>query len=191
MTAPPATPDAPASIARELAVAGDVSRLVTEAGASCALIGSMAAAIHGYPRATNDLDLAMFMREEAHLHRVSQGLRAGGYTFAWRGAEPGDPLAGVYDIEVAGGLVIQLIRYETALAREALEAAEGVTGLTLKVVTLPHLVALKLYGGGSRNPKQVSDVRALLALHGAQTGAVHEVCARHGLLGELVAVTGA
>jgi hypothetical protein len=48
-----------ASADRTLAVAEQVAALLQAAGVPVALIGAGALAVHGYPRATEDLDLAV------------------------------------------------------------------------------------------------------------------------------------
>jgi len=181
---------------RTLKLASAVARALADERVPTAVIGSAAAAVHGYPRSTEDLDLASFA-EPSVLARLARKLAQGRQRAEFIFPDSEDPLGGVMNVEERGADLVQVVNFFNPLGRgagtlavEAIEQAdvEIGTGSGLRAVRLPHLVALKLFGGGPDNER---DVRELLARNpDADLAEIRSVCRRHGLgaaLGRLLA----
>jgi hypothetical protein len=176
--------------ARTLAAAVQVARLLDERGVAHALIGSVALAVHGYVRATRDVDLGVLVPPAPRLAELAAGLRQVGLSTEVSSPAPDDELGGVITVTGDGFDPVQIVNFWNpprpgpALVREALATATRAPGFPLPVVDLPHLVALKLSTGARRDEL---DVLALLeARPDADRDALRAVCTRHGL-GEAIA----
>jgi hypothetical protein len=177
---------------RTLRVGADVAALLAELGYPCAVIGAVALAVHGYARATQDLDLATLVRTPHELRGLAQRLRDRGYDVEERMPDAEDPLGGVLTVNAAGADPVQIVNYFNPwngwapCGKEALEHAVANTLPDLAVVDLPHLVALKIYAGGR---KSALDVLELLSLHDdADTEKARAVCRAVGLGAEFDAL---
>lgn len=154
------------------------------------VIGAVALAAHHYVRQTEDLDLGVNADLPA-LRAVAESLRAAGFEVELREPDAADPLGGVIDVSGRFGLV-QIVSFAgrfPAVIEDALRLAELVVreGSPLKIVPIPHLIALKLYAGGH---KSKADIIELLTRNpGSDVDEVRAVCARYRLGGidELIA----
>jgi predicted nucleotidyltransferase len=173
---------------RSLETAAKVARILVDLGVESALIGAAALAAHGYPRATEDIDLAVatdpFSVLEAARQRISADLAVEA-TLALPDAA--DPLGGVLTVTGEDFDPIQVVNFVNPMGSglnpgaEAIRTAVSgiVEGTSLRVVDLPHLVALKLYAGG---PKSMLDVIEVLDRNpDADREAIRAVCRRFSL----------
>jgi hypothetical protein len=177
---PPADPS--------LALAATVADILGQAGLEGVLIGAIALAVHNYPRSTTDVDFATDVNPFSHLRALGTALQAAGLAVDVRMPDADDPLGGVVHVHNERGGSVQVVNYynprsdrPSSLGRDSIRTAvpAGIEGLDVRVVDLPHLVALKLYAGG---PKSTTDVIGLLEANpDADLDGVAEVCARHGL----------
>src|SRR6185436_12575791 len=101
-----------------------------------------------------------------------------------------DPLGGLLRMSPPSAMSIEVVNFlnplrrsRGTLEREALASAIEQPDLGLRVVDLPHLVALKLKAGG---PGDLRDVGELLRIK--RPPEVEAVCARHKLGKELARV---
>lgn len=170
-----------------LELAERISGMLREHGIENAMIGAGAMAVHGYVRGTHDLDFAVEADLVTGLERIRRRLKDEGLQVDLRSPDADDPLGGVLDIHGPHGEHVQIVNYHNdfhrgagMLAFEAIRAAEtyDFEGVQLRVVALPHLIALKVYAGG---PKSVADILGLLGESPGALPAAREVCARHGL----------
>lgn len=76
-----------------LGVASSVAAVLAARGAPCAVIGAVAMAVHRYPRATADLDLATLLESHAVLEAVADEVRAFGHRVEVALSDPSDPIA--------------------------------------------------------------------------------------------------
>lgn len=173
---------------RTLEMAVRVALILEGLGVPCAVIGAAALAAHGYPRATEDIDLAVAtdpfsVLREAQL-RIASTLSVEA-TLVTPDAD--DPLGGVLSVTAEGCDPVQVVNFFNPLSSSRNPGAEAVqsavpgivVGTALRVVDLPHLVALKLYAGGY---KSRLDVLALLERNpGLDLSETQQVCARFGL----------
>lgn len=156
--------------------AEEVAGVLESHGVGAVVIGAVALAAHGYVRFTEDLDLGV-SADLGTLGQTAAALRAAGFDVELREPDGQDPLGGVVDVRGPFGLV-QIVNFGgrfPAVIESGLSAAETVIrpGSRLRIVPLPHLVALKLYAGGvkshadivellSRNPDaDLSEIRDL------------------------------
>lgn len=170
---------------RTLEVAAEVAALLAELGAPCVVIGAVALAIHGHPRATEDLDLATLVRTTRELDVIADALRARGYEVQVSLPDADDPLGGVLTVLASDADPVQIVNYFnpwngwSIVGKEAIETAVSDLLPPLAVVDVPHLVALKLYAGGR---KSALDVLELLSRHPPSVlEETRAVCARLNL----------
>ncbi len=157
--------------------AEEVAGVLKSHGVEALVIGAVALAAHGYVRFTDDLDLGV-NTDLGTLRNVAEALRHLGFDVEVREPDAQDPLGGVVDVRGPFGLV-QIVNYGgrfPAVIDGGLTAAETVicAGSHLLIVPLPHLVALKLYAGGT---KSRADIVELLARNpDADMSAIRELC---------------
>lgn len=170
---------------RSLEVARRVFDLLVGYHLDSAVIWSVALAVHGYVRATRDLDLGVAVLSFGTLRTLSETLRKEGFEVHVGEPAPDDTLGGV--VTVAGDSFdpIQVVNLMAPggrhgkLAREAIAAAQRVPGFGLPVVDVPHLIALKLLAGSR---KEELDVLELLGANPEMPLApILAVCRRHRL----------
>jgi hypothetical protein len=170
-------------------VARRVLDLLARNDVGAAVIGSVALAVHGYVRATTDLDLGVAVLTFESLRSMAEQLRERGYDVDV--GEPGvdDPLGGVVTVSGPDFDSVQIVNLRTAsgrnerLARDAIETAQRIEGIDLPVVDLPHLVALKLVSGSRQD--QLDVVHLLRANPRARMEDVVAVCRKHRLKKQL------
>lgn len=159
-----------ASIDRALSVAEMASDAFARRGHKLALIGAAAMAVHGYARATRDVDLGATNVPLATLREVADELRGLGYAVVLGEPDAADPLGGVLRIEVSDDLQVDVVNlgnpFTGAGRRVGAAALETdlipLEGRRLAVVGVAPLVLLKLAAGSRLD---LRDAAELLALH--------------------------
>jgi hypothetical protein len=148
-----------------LELAENVLSAIRREGFDGIVIGALALAVHGYPRATEDLDLAVSTSLDG-LRRVAASLRNRGYEVDVREPDPQDPLGGVIDVRAPGADLVQVVNFDNSpgggfprLVADALAEAEPLhPDGRLRVVNPYHLVAFKLYAGGPRSALEILEL---------------------------------
>lgn len=164
--------------------AEEVTGILESRGVEALVIGAVALAAHGYVRFTEDIDLGV-NTDLVTLTQVADALRTAGFDVELREPDGQDPLGGVVDVRGPFGLV-QIVNYGgrfPAVIDGGLAAADTVvrSGSRLRIVPLPHLVALKLYAGGT---KSRADIVELLSRNpDADVAAIRDLCQRWRLRG--------
>jgi len=164
--------------------AEEVTGMLESRGVGALVIGAVALAAHGYVRFTEDLTLGV-NTDLGTLIQVADALQTAGFEVELREPDGQDPLGGVVDIRGPFGL-IQIVNYGgrfPAVIDGGLAAADAVirSGSRLRIVPLPHLVALKLYAGGT---KSRADIVELLARNpDADMAAIRDLCQNWRLRG--------
>jgi len=148
------------------------------------VIGAVALAAHHYVRQTDDLDLGV-SADLPKLRAVVSALRETGFEAELREPDGDDPLGGVIDVSGDFGLV-QIISYAgrfPAVIEDAVRLATLVVreGSPLRIVPVPHLIALKLYAGGYKSKADI--VELLVRNPDVDLDEVRTVCARYRLDG--------
>lgn len=149
---------------RTLEQAESIHALLKEHGLDSALIGAMACAVHGYSRATEDVDLAVYADPFLQLPAVVRALSDRGLAADFSRPDADDPLGGVITVTGADHDPIQIVNFCNPLSGqdnpgwEALQGAQELQGRALRVVSLAHLIALKLYAGGAKSRLDVIEL---------------------------------
>lgn len=167
-----------------LAAAETVATVLDRLGVGALVIGGIALAAHHYVRHTDDLDVGVNTRITT-LGRVAAELRAAGFDVELREPDADDPLGGVIDVTGPFGL-IQVVNFGErfpAVIDDALKSSPPILrpGSPLRIVPLPHLIALKLYAGGYRAKADI--VELLRRNPGADATAIRTLCQRYRLRG--------
>lgn len=179
-------PEASERARRTLDAADAIHRLLHEHGVEAALIGALACAVHHYPRATRDADLAVYADATLKLPELVRSLQARGYDADYRRPDAEDPLGGVITVTAVGIDPVQIVNFCNPFSSAdnpgwaAIQTARPVgPDRSMRVVDLLHLIALKLYAGGA---KSRLDVVELLERNAAlDLTALRELCARYRL----------
>ena len=157
-----------------LALAERVADAAEQVGIPTALIGGTALAVYRYMRGTEDIDLAAYVDPFTHLGRLERVLASEGLHTRLSEPDDDDPLGGmlsVWEREDSAGEPVDVVEVVNFLnpfrpggnpAHAAILRATTLTNARLRCVTLPDLIALKLYAGGSED---LGDIVQLLALN--------------------------
>ncbi len=149
---------------------GDLLRALSEAQVEFILIGGVAAAAHGSPRATQDVDI-VYARSRENLQRVVAAL--GPFAPALRGAPPGLPFR-LDAPTIAAGLNFTLVtslgwidllgevtgggRYEDLIAHSVVVP---VFGFECRVLNLDTLILTKRAAGRPKDFEAIADLEIL------------------------------
>jgi predicted nucleotidyltransferase len=140
----------------------DIAGLLASRGVRYAVIGAMAAAVHGVLRASLDADavVALQVREGQALR---QALLQEGYDVALRTGDPDDPIPGLLEIEDRHGNRVDLLLGLRGMDPELMGRTRKVTlaDATLEIVGREDLIAMKAFAGG---PVDLADARAVIEL---------------------------
>lgn len=181
---------------QQVAMARQIAIAIEETGNNCAMIGATALAFYGYERATEDIDLAVDVQDISGIATAIVDIIPDGIRMWVRKPDYDDPLGGVITIgeeDEDGDLemtYVQIINFTNPhspkrnAAREGLASVGGDWG-GLRVMGLPHLVALKLMTGGYQDK---GDVAALLRQHPEEESNIRAICDRFNLLDEFTEV---
>ncbi len=134
-----------------------------ERGVLYALMGGLAVAAWGAPRATEDIDLLADVSPSAELDRA---LRAAGFEAEWRRGAADDPIPLLLRLRSHSGPELDVVCASRAWEHEMLARAVRLRlgqRLEIPVVALDDLIVLKLLAGG---PGDLTDVADLLGRAG-------------------------
>lgn len=148
-----------------LGLAEKVAGVLARSGVESALIGAVALAVHRYPRSTEDIDLAVGI-EPRQLEKLAQELGREGFSTEVSLPDNVDPLGGVLRVRTADTERVEVVNFCNppaggfpALIAAALRDARPLReGISLRVVTLPHLILFKLYAGGVKSKNDVLEL---------------------------------
>jgi len=172
-----------------LDVAREIASIAEAAGFAPILIGAAALAVHNFPRHTEDIDFAVAV-EPDRMRALIPLLEAHGWTVEYGAPDFADPLGGVLTVSARDSLPVQIVNFLNppangipALHRSAVLSPVTLPGI--KVADLPHLIAFKLYEGGSESAR---DIVELLIRNDIDLEDVREVCRRFRLERRLKAI---
>jgi hypothetical protein len=139
----------------------DVIDALTSAEVRYAVVGAMAASVHGAVRASVDADavLALSTRELADLEKR---LRASGLETELRHGDSDDPIAAVLDVSDAFGNRVDLLVGLRGFDPKAFARTFDVPfqGEQLRVVGVEDFIAMKLFAHG---PQDLADAESAFA----------------------------
>ena len=138
----------------------DVAELLSARGIPYAVIGAMAAAVHGVVRASLDADAVI----SAHLatgRELQREFAEKGYGATLRIGDADDPIPALLEVTDPFANRVDLLIGLRGMDPAAMERASEVTlsGFTLKVIGREDFVAMKAHAGG---PVDLADARAVI-----------------------------
>jgi predicted nucleotidyltransferase len=140
----------------------DIAGFLEARGVRYAVIGAMAAAVHGMVRASLDADavVALQVREAQALR---QALVEEGYETAVRTGDADDPIPGLLEIRDRHGNRVDLLLGLRGMDPELLNRTRQVrlADATLEIVGREDFIAMKAFAGG---PVDLADARAVIDL---------------------------
>ena len=148
------------------------------------VIGAVSLAAYHYVRQTEDIDLGV-NTDLLSLRKVVDSLKGAGFEAELREPDVVDPLGGVIDVSGSFGMV-QIINFGgrfPAVIDDAVRLSHLTVrkGSPLKLVPIPHLIALKLYAGGYKSKADI--VELLVRNPDLDLDEVRAVCGRYRLKG--------
>lgn len=172
------------SAAENIRVAEEVVSVLADYDVSAVVIGAIAMAAHHYVRFTEDIDLGVTAEIET-LSKVASELSERGYQVEYRIGEMDDPLAGVIDISGSFGLVQVVNFFERfpAVINDSIEQSSVLISdeSQLRIPPLEHLIALKLYAGGSSSDLDI--VELIKRNKDVSLDTIRNTCAKYRLRG--------
>ncbi|MBL8265781.1 hypothetical protein [Steroidobacter sp.] len=126
-----------------------------------AVIGAMAASVHGVLRASMDADAVLSITTQ-QLGQLQTRFRDSGFATDLRRGDLDDPIAAVLALSDSFGNRVDLLVGLRGLEKEAFERAIEVTfqRAALRVVGVEDFIAMKVFAGG---PQDIADARYALA----------------------------
>ena len=142
----------------------DAVALLSQEGVTYAVIGAMAAAVHGVVRASIDADVVLPVNA-ARLRQLEKGFVAAGFQTQLRQGDSEDPVPAVLALSDPHGNRVDLLAGLRGLEPAAFSRALTVPfqGETLRVIGREDFVAMKLFAGG---PKDMADAHAAIRVAG-------------------------
>jgi hypothetical protein len=160
----------------------DIADLLNDLRIPYAVVGAFAVSFHGIPRATNDADTVIWLKESGKTEKdLSQRLTQEGYRVESRSAEADDPVAGVVAVEDKHDNRVDLLLGIRGMEPNA--PARATVGKfldsSLRFIGLEDLVAMKVFAGGHRD---LEDVNGILQVSGRHLNVVllRQLAARYG-----------
>ena len=145
-----------------------------------AVVGAMAASVHGAVRASLDADAVAFVTVQ-QVKVLQRRFTEAGFTTSLRIGDVDDPISALLALEDAHGNRVDLIIGLRGLDRSALTRAIEVPfqGATLLVLGREDFIATKVFAGG---PQDLADARAAIAVDpkSLDTPLLRELADRYG-----------
>jgi hypothetical protein len=150
----------------------DIADLLNELRIPYAVVGALAVSFHGIPRATNDADTVIWLKESGKTEKdLSQRLTQEGYRIERRSADADDPVAGVVSVEDKHENRVDLLLGIRGMDPHA--PARATLGKfldsSLRFIGVEDLVAMKVFAGGHRD---LEDVKGILQVSGRHLNVV-------------------
>jgi hypothetical protein len=138
----------------------DAIQVLRSANVDYAVVGAMAASVHGVVRASFDADALLSISISA-LTELERSLMAAGFTTELRRGDMGDPISALLTLrdsfENRVDLLAGIRGFDPAAFSRTIEVA--LEGESLQFVGLEDFVAMKLFAGG---PQDLVDARSAL-----------------------------
>jgi len=136
---------------------------------SYALIGGMALAARGFPRATKDLDFLINTQEDLFKKKIPLRLHKFGYVVKLHKGDFGDPIKAIIRIlDKDLTPLVDLILANWKWQVEMINAAEKLSfkGIPIPILEAEDLVVLKLKAGGLRDLLDAEELIKVVSLSG-------------------------
>jgi hypothetical protein len=138
----------------------DVAEVLAERGIDYAVVGALAASVHGSIRATTDAD-ALVSVGIAKVRQLQRDLRKSGFNTDLRQGDAQDPIPALLAVTDRHGNRVDLLLGLRGLDAAAFSRAITVTflGSSLRIVGREDFIAMKCFAGG---PQDITDARHAL-----------------------------
>jgi predicted nucleotidyltransferase len=138
----------------------DVAAVLARQGIDYAVIGAMAAAVHGSIRATTDAD-ALVPVGASKLAQLKSAFKKAGFDTDLRSGDADDPIPALLAVSDKHGNRVDLLAGLRGLDKEVLSRSITVPflGDTIRVIGREDFIAMKCFAGG---PQDVDDARCAL-----------------------------
>ncbi|MGC1387998.1 MAG: hypothetical protein WA807_08345 [Steroidobacteraceae bacterium] len=142
----------------------DAVAIMVAEGIEYAVVGAMAASVHGVVRASLDADAVMSLAVH-RLRDLEQRFVAAGAQTQIRYGDPDDPIAAMLVVNDEYGNRVDLLVGLRGLEAEAFARAVEVPfqGQLLKIIGCEDFIAMKVFAGG---PQDITDARSVLQAAG-------------------------
>jgi predicted nucleotidyltransferase len=139
----------------------DVIAVLQAEGVEYAVIGAMAASVHGAVRASVDAD-ALTLITTQRARELEQRFKSAGFTTSLRLGDLDDPIPGLLALADSSGNRVDLLIGLRGVDPDVLARAIAVPfqGSTLRIIGLEDFIAMKVFAGG---PLDLADATAALA----------------------------
>lgn len=139
----------------------DVVDVLVREQVDYAVVGAMAASVHGVLRASMDADAVLSITTQ-QLGQLQERFRSAGFVPELRRGDHDDPIAAVLALSDQFSNRVDLLVGLRGLEKEAFQRAIDVTfqGGALRVVCVEDFIAMKVFAGG---PQDLADARYALA----------------------------
>jgi len=135
-------------------------------GAEVALVGGLAVSVHTEPRFTRDIDLVVAVRDDAEAEAFVGALIAEGHDLLATVEQEAVGRLATARLRLRDGSLVDLLFASSGIEPEIAAAAdelEVLPGLFVPVITLAHLIAVKVLARDDRaRPQDIADLRYLL-----------------------------
>lgn len=138
----------------------EVVRVLSKENIDYAVVGALAAAVHGSIRATTDAD-ALLSVTLPKLGKLEKLLRKAGFMTELRRGDAEDPIPALLEVSDQHGNRVDLLGGLRGLDPNAFSRAITVPfqGVSLRVIGREDFIAMKCFAGG---PQDIADARAAL-----------------------------
>lgn len=138
----------------------EIAQVLVRQGGRYAVIGAMAAAVHGLVRASVDAD-ALVPLQLREARTLLQALTDAGYVAELRVGDPDDPIPALLEVQDRYGNRVDLLIGLRGMDPEVLDRTRQVTlaGSVLEVVGREDFIAMKAFAGG---PVDIADAKAIV-----------------------------
>lgn len=138
----------------------EIAQVLVRQGGRYAVIGAMAAAVHGLVRASVDAD-ALVPLQLREARTLQQALTDAGYVAELRVGDPDDPIPALLEVQDRYGNRVDLLIGLRGMDPEVLDRTRQVTlaGSVLEVVGREDFIAMKAFAGG---PVDIADAKAIV-----------------------------
>jgi len=142
----------------------DVASMLRSESIDYAVIGAMAASVHGLVRASVDADAILFI-SAAELGALEKKFKSADFQTELRRGDPDDPIAALLELIDGYGNRVDLLVGLRGLEREALSRTIDVpfVGEVLRVIGREDFIAMKVFAGG---PQDIIDAGSAIAAAG-------------------------
>lgn len=136
-------------------------KLLDDLNVPYVLIGGLAVSVHGYPRATIDVDFLIDVQKSLY-PKIKEVFEANGAKVNVSKSSFDDPVGDVFNITF-NGTRVQLITAKWAWEREAIKHCriEKINSFKVNVPALEYLLILKEKAGGTKDRLDVDNLLAI------------------------------